>query len=53
MHQEMLDWVKDIAESSGYSYSSLRMKKALNTLSYPVSRNKARKLIREAEVKVR
>ena len=29
-HQEMLDWVKAIAESSGYSYGSRRMKKALN-----------------------
>jgi len=52
-HQEMLKWVKDIAESSKYSYGSRRMKKALNALGYPVSRNKARKLMREAEVQVR
>ncbi len=52
-HQELLEWVKDIAESSGYSYGSRRMKKALNALGYPVSRNKARKLMREAGVKVR
>jgi transposase InsO family protein len=52
-HQEMLDWVKDIAESSGYSYGSRRMKKALNALGFPVSRNKARKLMREAGVQVR
>ncbi len=52
-HQEMLEWVKDIAESSGYSYGSRRMKKALNALSFPVSRNKARKLMREAGVQVR
>jgi len=52
-HQEMLKWVKDIAESSKYSYGSRRMKKALNALGYPVSRNKARKLMREAGVQVR
>jgi len=52
-HQEMLEWVKDIAKSSGYSYGSRRMRKALNALGYPVSRNKARKLMREAGVKVR
>jgi len=49
----MLEWVKDIAESSKYSYGSRRMKKALNALGYPVSRNKARKLMREAGVQVR
>ncbi len=52
-HQDMLDWVKDIAASSKYSYGSRRMKKALNALGYPVSRNKARKLMREADVKAR
>ena len=52
-HQEMLEWVKDIAESSDYSYGSRRMKKALNALCFPVSRNKARKLMREAGVQVR
>ncbi len=52
-HQEMLEWVKDIAESSGDSYGSRRMKKALNVLGFPVSRNKARKLMREASVQVR
>ena len=52
-HQEMLEWVKDIAESSGYSYGSRRMKKALNALSYPASRNKARQLMREAGVQAR
>jgi len=52
-HQEMLNWVRDIAESSGYTYGSRRMKKALNALGFPVSRNKARKLMREAGVQVR
>jgi len=53
VHEEMIDWVKDIAESSRYSYGSRRMKKALNALCFPVSRNKARKLMREAGVKAR
>ncbi|MCF6355290.1 MAG: IS3 family transposase [Candidatus Polarisedimenticolaceae bacterium] len=52
-HQEMVEWTKDLAESSKYSYGSRRMKKALNALGFPVSRNKARKLMREAGVKVR
>ena len=47
-HQEMLEWVQDIAKSSDYTYGSRRMKKALNVLGYPVSRDKARKLMREA-----
>jgi len=50
-HQEMIDWVKDIAKRSGYSYGSRRMKRGLNTLGYPVSRNKVRQLMREADVK--
>jgi putative transposase len=52
-HQDLLDWVRDIAESSKYTYGSRRMKVALNTLGYPVSRNKARKLMKEAKVQVR
>lgn len=53
VHQEMLDWVQDIAKASDYTYGTRRMKKALNELGYPVSRNKARKLMREAGVRVR
>ena len=45
-HQEMLEWGKDIAKSSGYTYGSRRMKRALNALGYPVSRSTARKLMR-------
>jgi len=52
-HSEMLEWVKLLGEKTNYSYGSRRMKKALNALSYPVSRNKARKLMQEAGVKVR
>jgi len=52
-HVEMLDWVKDIAEASDYTYGSRRMKRALNALGYPVSRPKARKLMREAGVRAK
>jgi transposase InsO family protein len=52
-HQEILEWVKDIAKSADYSYGSRRMKKALNTLSFPVSRNKVRKLMQEAGVEAK
>jgi len=52
-HQELIEAVKEIASVSGDTYGSRRMKKALNTLSYPVSRNKARKLMREAGVMVK
>ena len=49
-HQELLEAVRDIAKATEDSYGSRRMKKALNALSYPVSRNKARKLMKEAGV---
>ena len=52
-HQEMLMWVKEIAKASDDTYGSRRMKRALNALGFPVSRNKARKLMREADVQVR
>ncbi|MCU7894118.1 MAG: IS3 family transposase [Candidatus Thiodiazotropha sp. (ex Lucinoma aequizonata)] len=52
-HQEMLEWIEDIAESSDHIYSSRRIKKVLNILGYPVSRNKARKLMWEAGVSVK
>ena len=52
-HQEMLEWIEDIDKSSKHTYGSRRMKRALNTLGYPVSRDKARKLMREAGVQVR
>ncbi|VAX10841.1 hypothetical protein MNBD_GAMMA26-760, partial [hydrothermal vent metagenome] len=31
----MIEWTKDLAKSSKYSYGSRRMKKALNTLGFP------------------
>ena len=52
-HQEMIEAVKEIAKASDDSYGSRRMEKALNALSYPVSRDKARKLMREAGIVVK
>ncbi len=52
-HQEMLEWAREIAKSSDHSYGSRRMKRALNALGFPVSRHKARKLMREADIQVR
>jgi transposase InsO family protein len=52
-HEDMLEWVKDIAESSGHTYGARRMAKALQALSFPVGRYQARSLMREAGVWVR
>ena len=52
-HQEMLHWVRKIAEATEDSYGSRRMKKALNLLGFPVNRDKARKLMKEAGVVVK
>ena len=49
----MLEAIRDLAAASGDSYGSRRMKKAMNALAYPISRNKARKLMTEAGVQVR
>jgi transposase InsO family protein len=52
-HQEMLDWVKDIAKFSDNTYGERRIQKVLNALSYPVSRQKTAQLMKEAGVWVR
>lgn len=52
-HEEMLEWLKKIAKASDNTYSSRRMKHALNCLGYTVSRQKAKKLMAEAKVWVR
>ncbi len=52
-HHELLQLVKQIAKESHYSYGSRRMKRALNALGYPLSRSKARKLMKEARVRAR
>ncbi len=53
VHQEMVEWGKDIAEHSRSSDDSCRMMKALTLQGYPVNRDKARKLIGEAGGQVR
>ena len=53
VHQEMIEWIQDIAELSEYTYGERRMKKALNILSYPVGRSKTKSLMKEAGVQVR
>lgn len=51
--EELVDWIKKIAESSKNTYGSRRMKEALNALGFPIGRNKTRRLMREASVYVR
>ncbi len=51
--EEMIEWVRDIAAASEYSYGSRRLKKALNALGYPVGRQQTRRLMKEAGVRVR
>tara|TARA_R110000868_G_scaffold404145_1_gene682027 strand:- start:394 stop:1227 length:834 start_codon:yes stop_codon:yes gene_type:complete len=50
---EMLEWVEAIDAASDHTYGSRRMQRALNCLGYPVSRQKARRLMLDAKVKVR
>ncbi len=52
-HQEILEWVKNIAEASQYCYGSRRMKSALNALGYPVGGRRTQSLMKEAHVFVR
>ncbi|KGJ95066.1 hypothetical protein ND16A_1396, partial [Thalassotalea sp. ND16A] len=52
-HQEMIDIVKDIAKFSDNTYGARRIQKVLNALSFPVSRRKTAKLMKEADVWVR
>lgn len=52
-HKEMLKWIKELAVLTDFTYGSRRMKRALNILSYSVSRNRVRKLMIEAGISVR
>jgi transposase InsO family protein len=52
-HQEMLEWIEDIAVASGHTYGRRRMKRAMNALGYPISRMKTVKLMKEAGIQVR
>jgi len=48
LHDEMLDWVKKTAQGTTNLYGSRRMKHAMNYLGFPISRQRARKLMNEA-----
>ena len=52
-HNDIIGWIQDIAKSSGYTYGERRIKAALDTLSFPMSRYKVAKLMKEAGVWVR
>ena len=52
-HQEMLQWVKNIAEFSDNTYGERHIQKALNGLEFPVGRRKTEQLMKEAKVWVR
>ena len=52
-HQEMVQWVKNIAEFSDNTYGERRIQKALNELGFPVGRRKTAQLMKEANVWVR
>lgn len=52
-HQELIEWVKKLAEASQYCYGSRRMKNALNALGYPIGRRRTQSLMKEAQVFVR
>ena len=52
-HQEMIDWVKDIAHFSDNTYGERRIQKVLNALNFPVSRHKTAQLMKEANLWVR
>ena len=50
---ELLNWVKELAKASKFSYGSRRMSKGLRALGYPVGRDMARGLIEQAQAWVR
>jgi transposase InsO family protein len=52
-HLELIEAVQELAKASDHTYGSRRMVVALGVMSYPVSRNKAKKLMKEAGVLVK
>jgi putative transposase len=50
---ELIEAVQELAKASDYTYGSRRMKFALGIMSYPVSLNKAKKLMKEAGILVK
>ncbi len=52
-HDELIEWVQKIADASDFTYGVKRMKRALNSLGYPVGKQRTRALMKEADVSVR
>ena len=44
--QEILEWIKKIAEVSQHTYGGRRMRKALNGLGYPIGLKKTKRLMK-------
>ncbi len=36
-HDDIIGWIQDIAKFSGYTYGEMRIKAALDSLSFPMS----------------
>jgi hypothetical protein len=52
-YDDIIEWIQDIAKFSGYTYGERRIKASLGALSFPMSRYKVAKLMKEAGVWVR
>ena len=52
-YDEIIGYIQDIAKFSCYTYGERRIKAALGALSFPISRYKVAKLIKEAGVWLR
>ena len=52
-HLEIIEAVQKLSKASDHANGSRRIKIALGVMSYPVSRNKAKKLMKEAGVLVK
>ncbi|ATX76626.1 integrase [Reinekea forsetii] len=52
-HLELIEAVQEIGKASDHNYGGRSMKFALGIMSYPVSRNKAKKQMKEASVLVK
>jgi transposase InsO family protein len=52
-HDDIIGWIQSIAKLSGYTYGERRIKAALDALSFPMSRYRVAKLMKEAGVWVR
>ncbi|MFT5636839.1 MAG: transposase-like protein [Cognaticolwellia sp.] len=49
-HDDIIAWIQYIAKFSSYTYEEIRIKAALDALSFPMSRYKVAKFMKEADV---